>query len=213
MTNLMEETLEHIREVSTKENNRVKCAIINDDHFASEHRDAEYMLKENYTELEYGTFLHLISRDYDSSYGTQYYHGTIWYDDGTWSERREYDGSEWWSYCKSPAIPTQCKESKMITIIEDQKQDRTFAFLSQQESVTFPILITYTEDGEFSYVYGTIAMERRDLKDWFDYHDTTIQNVKFWVSVNGKDTIVLESEYIIPRLEEWEELFRKELGS
>jgi hypothetical protein len=29
------------------------------------------------------------------SYGGQYIHGNIWYTDGTWSERGEYDGLEW----------------------------------------------------------------------------------------------------------------------
>jgi hypothetical protein len=42
---------------------------------------------------------------YDRGYGHQYIFGTIWYTDGTWSERGEYDGSEWWSYRKCPPLP------------------------------------------------------------------------------------------------------------
>ena len=38
----------------------------------------------------------------DNSFGGQDLFGYIWYTDGTWSERGEYDGSEWWEYKKSP---------------------------------------------------------------------------------------------------------------
>lgn len=43
--------------------------------------------------------------DYDSGYGGQEIYGFIWYEDGTFSERGEYDGSEWFSYVKTPEIP------------------------------------------------------------------------------------------------------------
>lgn len=65
--------------------------------------DAE--LKRAYTKGEWDDFLNLIDVDYDSGYGGQELFGTIWYEDGTWSERGEYDGSEWWSLHKCPDIP------------------------------------------------------------------------------------------------------------
>lgn len=43
--------------------------------------------------------------NYDNGYGGQMLYGNIWYTDGTWSTRREYDGSEWWEYCKCPTCP------------------------------------------------------------------------------------------------------------
>ncbi len=43
--------------------------------------------------------------DYDSGYGSQELFGNIWYNDGTWSERGEYDGSEWWEHKSRPDIP------------------------------------------------------------------------------------------------------------
>ena len=43
--------------------------------------------------------------DYDNNYGGQKLYGNIWYTDGTWSERKEYDGSEWWVYKKCPTCP------------------------------------------------------------------------------------------------------------
>ena len=41
---------------------------------------------------------------YDSGYGGQNLFGYIWYEDGTWSERGEYDGSEWWEYRSLPDL-------------------------------------------------------------------------------------------------------------
>ena len=42
---------------------------------------------------------------YDNGYGSQKLEGTIWYSDGTWSERGEYDGSEWWEHRECPPLP------------------------------------------------------------------------------------------------------------
>ena len=47
----------------------------------------------------------LFSREYDNGFGGQRFFGTIWYADGTWSTRGEYDGSEWWEYNKCPPLP------------------------------------------------------------------------------------------------------------
>lgn len=44
----------------------------------------------------------LLDFEYDIGYGGQELFGYIWYDDGTWSSRGEYDGSEWWEYIKCP---------------------------------------------------------------------------------------------------------------
>ena len=52
-------------------------------------------------------FLSDIDFDYDSGYGGQNLFGTIWYVDGTWSDRGEYDGSEWYEYHICPPIPTE----------------------------------------------------------------------------------------------------------
>jgi hypothetical protein len=42
---------------------------------------------------------------YDSGYGNRHIFGTIWYTDGSWSDRGEYDGSEWWVHRKCPSLP------------------------------------------------------------------------------------------------------------
>ena len=49
--------------------------------------------------------LPLMDFEYDAGYGSQELFGTIWYSDGTWSDREEYDGSEHWVYRKCPPLP------------------------------------------------------------------------------------------------------------
>ena len=49
--------------------------------------------------------LPLLDFDYDNGYGGQELHGIIWYTDGTWSDRGEYDGSEWWEHHVCPECP------------------------------------------------------------------------------------------------------------
>jgi hypothetical protein len=50
-------------------------------------------------------FLQAIDIDYDNGYGSQWIQGTVWLSDGSWLERREYDGSEWWNHCTMPPLP------------------------------------------------------------------------------------------------------------
>lgn len=58
-----------------------------------------------FTPVEYSLFLIAIDFNYDQGYGWQEVCGTIWYKDRTWSERAEYDGSEWWARISYPKIP------------------------------------------------------------------------------------------------------------
>ena len=51
--------------------------------------------------------LPMLDFEYDDGYGGQYLYGYIWYTDGTWSERGEYDGTEWWEHKKRPAKDVQ----------------------------------------------------------------------------------------------------------
>ena len=45
--------------------------------------------------------------EYDGGYGSQELFGCIWYKDGSWSQRAEYDGSEWWEHMTRPPLPTE----------------------------------------------------------------------------------------------------------
>ena len=89
---------------------QVKCATIDK---AGEVFDFEEVakLKDGYTPAEYEAFLKLLEFDYDDGYGGQQLDGIIWYNDGTWSSRGEYDGSEWWMYHEIPRIPASLKRS------------------------------------------------------------------------------------------------------
>ena len=49
--------------------------------------------------------LPLLDFEYDDGLGGQWLFGHIWYADGTWSDRCEYDGSEWWEHKVCPPIP------------------------------------------------------------------------------------------------------------
>lgn len=65
-----------------------------------------FILKSGYTEDQLIEFLNnLLDIDYDNGYGSQELDGVIAYKDGTWRERREYDGSEWWERYEFPTEP------------------------------------------------------------------------------------------------------------
>jgi len=102
MTNAKQEFLNHLVDISTKER-IVKCAKI------TVHSSVvtQYELKINYTKEEQELFLESIDFVYYSGYGTQNLYGTIWYTDGTWSSRGEYDGSEWWEFNECPEVPKE----------------------------------------------------------------------------------------------------------
>ena len=69
----------------------------------------EITLYEDFTEEELEEFWSKLDVEYDSGYGTQYVFGKVWLKDGGFLERREYDGSEWWTHQPldlPPARPT-----------------------------------------------------------------------------------------------------------
>jgi len=98
MINVKEELEAHISDRS------VKCImIILDDNYPP------IYLSEGYIELDYYDFIESINFNYGDGYRIQHIYGTIWYSDGTWSERCEYDGSECWDYKECPEIPDSLK--------------------------------------------------------------------------------------------------------
>ncbi len=97
MINAKEELLKHVG------SRIIKCATLT--------KDASlFKLKCGYSESEYTEFLNNINFKYDNGFGGQNLYGTIWYTDGTWSERGEYDGSEWWEHRECPQIPVELGE-------------------------------------------------------------------------------------------------------
>jgi len=59
-----------------------------------------------YTQEQYDKFMLELDFTYDNGFGGQVLDGIIWFKDGTWADRGEYDGSEWWQYHKCPKVPT-----------------------------------------------------------------------------------------------------------
>lgn len=75
-------------------------------------------LTTGWTNDDWNLFISSIDFEYDNGWGSQELFGTIWYTDGTWSERKEYDGSERWEYKSCPEIP---KELNRIDKVRDIK--------------------------------------------------------------------------------------------
>lgn len=87
----------------------VKCAYVD------RMTDADYEfhnvanLPVNWTVGDIAKFLSDLDFEYNDGYGLAWLRGTIWFMDGTWAERRDYDGAEWWLHCTPPIIPDDLK--------------------------------------------------------------------------------------------------------
>jgi hypothetical protein len=84
----------------------ILCAFI--EHEPNYDKRIPYSLPCGFSESHLQYFLQSLDFDYDSGFGGQELYGHIWYSDGTWSSRGEYDGSEWWDYNSCPPIPKEC---------------------------------------------------------------------------------------------------------
>lgn len=94
------EILQHI------EGRPVKCIHLHGrESWDPEEKGPAMFLPIGYTQEQFEQFLAVLNVHYDSGYGGQNLFGHIWYMDGTWSERGEYDGSEWWDHKYAPELP------------------------------------------------------------------------------------------------------------
>jgi len=59
----------------------------------------------SHTQEQAQEFLDKLDVVYDCGYGGQELFGTVWFTDGTWFTRYEYDGSECWQLILCPEIP------------------------------------------------------------------------------------------------------------
>jgi len=80
---------------------KVKCALI---YYEEEGISP---LKVGYSEEEWENFTRSLDFEYDSGWGGQNLFGVVWFEDGSWLERAEYDGSEWWKHKICPVIPEE----------------------------------------------------------------------------------------------------------
>lgn len=92
-------------------NRSVLCATVAttedvwDEHFGYEGElIRSYLLRKGYSHKDFITFVDNLDFEYYDGYGGQELFGTIWFTDGTWATRGEYDGSEWWELHKLPDI-------------------------------------------------------------------------------------------------------------
>lgn len=61
-------------------------------------------LKENWNNDEWLAFLEGLRFNYDDGFGSQHLFGIVWFKDGSWLERYEYDGSEGWVFKRTPDV-------------------------------------------------------------------------------------------------------------
>ena len=87
-------------------------------------RTSHLMLPSGYSEDELCVFLEsLLKVNYYAGFGGQELYGEIAYNDGTWMERGEYDGSEWWNHQKYPKEPDWEKMKQENREFEDDAED------------------------------------------------------------------------------------------
>jgi hypothetical protein len=106
--NAKQELISHLLRIDKK----MICATIsksiwNFDEKEEESSVNEFNLKMIYSAEDYDKFLSDLDFEYDNGYGLQELYGTVWFSDGVWMERGEYDGSEWWEIHTYPKIPVE----------------------------------------------------------------------------------------------------------
>jgi hypothetical protein len=102
MTNAAEEFVNLVSRTGGISN--IKAAIIYKELYYSDNIETA-ILDVGYSTKEYTEFMEDLAQiDYRSGFGSQELFGIIWFKDGTWATRGEYDGSEWWEHHKCPDI-------------------------------------------------------------------------------------------------------------
>lgn len=109
--NAKEEFIRHVTDVGK----RVLCCKIwadtrysplyGRDYYTHGGKYGPFLLPKYHLPREMEAFVENLDFFYNADYGGQELYGTIWYTDGSWSTRFEYDGSEWWKHHQRPEIP------------------------------------------------------------------------------------------------------------
>ena len=106
MENAKKEFLNHVKD------RKIVCAKIGSDKTNFGDKVDWHYLKEGFSVGEFEKFLSEIDFEYDSGYGGQELFGVILFED-SYSDRGEYDGSEWWENHKMPTpkdlLPNETK--------------------------------------------------------------------------------------------------------
>ena len=108
MINAAEELLQELSDFS-KEVSDIKCLWIGHEESYDDNDEKLYEqtfnLKIGWTEQDWQRLMYDLDFEYHDGYGCQYLFGIVWFNDGSWLERYEYDGSEGWAYKRTPKIP------------------------------------------------------------------------------------------------------------
>ena len=98
MKNAKQEFINHTQD------RQILQAIVTNDEFSLKVKEFKAVLRRDYNSEDYAAFLNQINFDYDDSFGWVELEGTIWFTDGTWSTRGEYEGVEWWEHHEMPDL-------------------------------------------------------------------------------------------------------------
>ena len=116
MINFIQETL-NIMELNGKQKDDIK-------HIGS---------KDCYIEID--DFFRVFDVDYDNSFGSPHMPTdmVIIFNDGSWLERHEYDGSEWWEFKQTPKICTERKFTRKDKVFEYHMWSKLVEFENGQK--------------------------------------------------------------------------------
>lgn len=100
----------------------IMCATIEYAHsyLGSNGTPKTIILSRGHREDDLVEFFDKLDFEYDDGYGGQELYGLVWFTDGTWLTRGEYDGSEWWQHHKCPEIPDECLSDVGVIFIEGE---------------------------------------------------------------------------------------------
>ena len=88
----------------------LECGYVEDIRYdIPEKSRRKFILPVSYSEQTYKDFIDDLDFSYDDGYGIEELGGVLWFTDGTWASRGEYDGSEWWEHHTRPEIPVELR--------------------------------------------------------------------------------------------------------
>lgn len=91
--------------------------------------DTSFILYPGYASNDCLRLITFLDREYNDGYGGQELYGTIWYQDGTWSTRGEYDGSEWWQHHTCPPLPSKMPDNGAYKIYWQNDSDSSVGII------------------------------------------------------------------------------------
>ena len=103
--NAKEELQKHLQDCETDNRKLIAACVYRLESKQYNVKKLHIELYADHTQEELENFWNALDFLYDDGYGRQFLTGNLWFSDGTWSDRREYDGSEWWEHHAVPSLP------------------------------------------------------------------------------------------------------------